>query len=395
MQRTAVTALVISVSLLVLLGLVMLYSTTSATRGEYYLIRQSVFLGMGLTFALIIRRFDYRLPDRWLYVLLGTVGAMLAYLATIHVLYRLKVPAELLGKLPFIGDITKGAYRWLKFPGGINFHPSELAKLVLIMFVARYFQKNHRYADTFKRGLLKPLLVIVPTVAAIVLSGSVSLTLITCAVITCMTFVAGVRLRWFIFAVAAGIGLIALAVKISPERLSRIEVWKDPEAFRSGDGYQPFHSQIALGSGGWHGVGFNESRMKEQYLPEAHTDFIMAIVGEELGFGVVALIMGLYLTLIGSCFAIAARAPDREGMLLAFGIGCSLGMQAFINLSVVSGFLPTTGITAPLISYGGSSMIVTWMSIGVLGSIARLSADNETAQHPLKRNRRETTPAIG
>ena len=145
--------------------------------------------------------------------------------------------------------------------------------------------------------------------------------------------------------------------------------WLNPEKHRKTSGYQLYHSHLALGSGGLDGVGFNRSRMKQAYLPEAHTDFIMSIVGEELGFLGLLAVMLIYLLLMG--------AADRQGMLLGFGIGVSVGIHAFINLSVVSGLLPTTGVTAPLVSYGGSSMLITWVGIGILGNVARIGQNED------------------
>jgi cell division protein FtsW len=167
--------------------------------------------------------------------------------------------------------------------------------------------------------------------------------------------------------------LLGFALKISPERAERLTTFRNPEKYQQSSGYQLYNSILALGSGGSYGQGLNQSRLKEAYLPEAHTDFILAVTGEEFGFTGIAAIIFLYIILISSAVIISLKTYSRQEMLLAAGIGMSLGLHAFVNIGVISGFLPTTGITAPFISYGGSSMLVNWLCIGILGNIARRS----------------------
>ncbi len=371
--RNTLYALVGVVGILSIIGLVMLYSTTSAMFGEQKLKQQALWMAVGLILALILYRVDYRHLGSVSHVLLLIISLPLIYLAGIHLLSIFGVPDSVLAKFPLVGEgATKGAYRWLKI-GGRSLQPSEFAKLAIILFLARYYGANPRYVLSFRYGLFYPGIIVSLVLIAILLGGSLSITCITAMVIVAMLFVAGVRLRWFIGMILIGTGMIAAVIAISPERLSRLTTFRNPEKFKEGSGYQLYHSQLALGSGSWHGIGFNRSRMKEYYLPEAHTDFIMAIVGEELGYGSVIGILFLYLFLVGVAFAIAALAIDREGVLLAFGIGVAIGLHAIINISVVSGFMPTTGVTAPLISYGGSNILMTWASIGLLASICRVA----------------------
>ncbi len=355
-----------------IIGLVMLYSTTAAMYGEQKLKHQCVWITAGVISALVLSRLDYRRLGSISHVILLAVTIPLFYLALVHILSKIGMSKESLSLFPFVGDgATKGAYRWLKI-GRRTIQPSEFAKVAIIIFIARYYGTNPRYLRSFKKGLLYPGVIIGAVLFAILLGGSLSATVITGSVVGSMLFIAGIRLRYLLILVAIGAALFTVTLRISPERWERFISFQDPEKYKDGAGYQLYSSQLALGSGYWYGVGFNRSRMKEFYLPEADTDFIMAIVGEELGFVSVLVVITLYLLFVAAAFLISAIAVDREGMLLAFGIGMSIGLHSFVNIGVVSGFLPTTGVTAPLISYGGSSMLVTWVCIGLLASIIRV-----------------------
>jgi cell division protein FtsW len=207
----------------------------------------------------------------------------------------------------------------------------------------------------------------------VLLGGSLSVTIITGGVVFILAFVAGVRLRYLVLVIATGLLLFGSVILISPTRMSRFTSFLNAEQVQAGDGYQLWHSLLALGSGGWRGLGFTQSRMKKFYLPEAHTDFIVSIVGEELGYLWVALLILTYVLLTFSVFWVSGQAMDREGSLICAGVGASLGLHAFVNLSVVSGMLPTTGVTAPFVSYGGSSILASGIGIGLVLSVSRLS----------------------
>ncbi len=379
MRRVATVLLVLSILGLSIFGVFMLYSTSSATHGEALLIKQAKWIGVGIIGAAILYFFDYRWICRHRGKVLLAAALPLAYLAGAHIAVMRGVPAAQVDKLPFLHGVN-GAYRWLFF-GSYSVQPGELAKLAIIIFVAGYYGSHPRWAPKLKRGVVYPLLLVGPVLLLVLLGGSLSITVITGAVLLTMLFVAGVRLRYFCILGLASVLMITGVLALSTSRLKRVtESWFNPEAYRKTTGYQLYHSQLALGSGGMWGLGPNRSRMKEAYLPEAHTDFIMAIVGEELGFASMVGVMLVYLLLVGSAFWISAMAADRQGMLLGVGIGVSVGIHALINLAVVSGALPTTGVTAPLISYGGSSMLLTWLGIGLLGSIARVAQDEEFSE---------------
>jgi len=373
----------VCVVLLTAFGIVMLYSVTADIYGERFLKLQAQWIALGLLGAGALYFLDYRKLTRrapWLLVL---TGLPLLYLAVQHVAWRAGVPNETLAALPFTPGAINGAFRWLQL-GGLTVQPSEFAKVAIIVYVADYYGRHHRSVDSLRYGLLRPLAVVLPLILAIFLGGSLSVTVITGAVVSGMLFVAGIRLRWFLLPVLLGAALLAVAVLHSPARMERLVTFRNPEKYAQTGGYQLWQSQKALGSGGWLGVGTNQSRMKHDYIPEAHTDFVLAIAGEELGYLTMLAVVLLYLGLLGGALAIAACAADRTGMFLATGIGCMLAVQAFVNLGVVSGFLPTTGVTAPLVSYGGSSMVVTWLCIGLLAAIHRIG-ERERAQESQER----------
>ena len=376
------------VTILSIFGLVMLYSTTAAIYGEQKLTYQLVWTVVGIAVALLIHKLDYRRLGAASHVLLFLVTVPLIYLAVIHVLARSGVAESALSGLPLIGDgPTKGTYRWLKI-GNRTIQPSEFAKLVIILYLARYYGTNPRYVRSLRKGLLRPMAIVGFVIVAILLGGSLSVTVITGCVVTTLLFIAGIRLRYFVALSAIGLLLIMVVVKISPVRASRFVSYRNPEKYKQTSGYQLYSSQLALGSGYWFGKGFNQSRMKEYYLPESHTDFIMAIVGEELGFSAILVVSTLYLLFVGAAFLIGGLAVDREGMLLACGIGVTIGLHSFINIGVVSGFVPTTGITAPLVSYGGSNMLMTWAAVGFLASIVRIT-QQETGVNAAGKSRKD------
>ncbi|MFA5203949.1 MAG: FtsW/RodA/SpoVE family cell cycle protein [Lentisphaeria bacterium] len=380
--------IIVLVMALAAFGATMLYSTSYDTFGTGKLKLQLIWLVLGAVIAVLVRLVDHHWLTRYSPWILGAVSAALLYLAGAHLLSKVPGCAALAAHIPFTGGV-KGAYRWLSFPGGVRLQPSEFVKLGLILFLASYFARGSRFMGEFWRGVLQPVLYAGGAMLLVLMGGSLSVTVITGGVVVVLFFVGGVRMR-YVLPVFAALAAGFLAVKLvdnstlekiattvhSPgivERLSRLTSYRDPEAVQDGDGYQLWFSQLALGSGGWNGLGFTNSRMKKHYLPEAHTDFILSIVGEELGYVAVAGVIGAYLMLTLMVFWLAAQAADREGSLICAGVGASLGLHAFVNISVVSGFLPTTGVTAPFISYGGSSVLASAIGVGLLLSVARYS----------------------
>ena len=367
--------LIIVVCALISFGLCMLYSTSGIDwkpegpiLDNTALKRQFTFIVVGAMVAIFLHYFDYRTLCRMSRIFMIIVGLLLLYLAIAHAFKK---------NFPLVRSI-KGAYRWIKL-GPISIQPSEFAKIAIILFLADYFQRNNRYGGTFWKGFLKPCIPVGIIGLLIIAGGSLSVTMITGTLVLALLFVCGVRLRYITAIIASGIGMFWLITKLSPERMSRITSFLNPEAVAQGDGYQLWNSLLALGSGGPYGSGFTNSRMKLEYLPEAHNDFILSIVGEELGFVGICVVIVLYLLFLYASLKIAAKATDYRGMIVATGLGLGICLHGMVNIGVISGALPTTGVTAPFISYGGSSMLSALISVGILMSVARESESAEEA----------------
>ncbi|MFA4945023.1 MAG: FtsW/RodA/SpoVE family cell cycle protein [Lentisphaeria bacterium] len=366
MQKTR-SVLLILVGLLIVFGLVMLYSTSYPTAGFGLLKMQAMWIILACGCGYAMRQLDYHGLCRHSLFILAFFVLALAYLALAHGVYR--VAPAIGSAFPFTGGV-KGAFRWFKL-GPVRLQPSEFTKLGLILFLAHYYGKNSLHIREAWRGFFLPLGIAGFVTSLVLLGGSLSVTAITGATVGCMAFIAGVRLRYLALCLLAGILVGAAAIAVSPERFSRITSFTSAEELQQGEGYQLWHSLLALGSGGLTGLGFTESRMKKYYLPESHTDFIVAIVGEELGYLAVASLICLYLLLALTVLRIAGQAADREGSLICTGVAASLGFNAFVNIGVVSGLLPTTGVTAPFLSYGGSSILASGIGLGLVLSVSR------------------------
>jgi cell division protein FtsW len=347
-------------ALLLTLGLVMVYSASIATAessrasggvATYYLARHAAFLGAAVLAALAafqipMRAWQWLAP--WLFVL-----AVLLLAAVL---------------VPGIGREVNGARRWIAL-GIVNFQPSELMKLAVVLYTADYAVRKHALLHSFRRGLL-PMLGVMLVVGWLLLGEpDFGAFVVICAIAIAILFVAGMNGRWFAALVAlAGVGFTLLVVT-SPYRVQRIFGFMDPWADAFGRGYQLSHALIAFGRGEWFGVGLGGSVEKLHYLPEAHTDFLLAVIGEELGFAGVAVVIGLFAWLCLRAFAIGRRAADLErpfGALVAQGIAVWLGVQAFINMGVNLGVLPTKGLTLPFMSFGGSALVTSCVALAIL-----------------------------
>jgi cell division protein FtsW len=289
-----------------------------------------------------------------------------------------------------------GAHRWIRLPGGFSLQPSELSKLALAIFLARFLERRageeHALLKTFApcvlmTGLLVLLVAAEPDLGTAMMLGVTSVVLL---------FAAGARLLYLGVLGAAGVAGIVLMIVLFPWRLGRVTAFLDPWADAQGTGFQVVQSLIAVGSGGMDGLGFAQGRQKMLFLPFAHSDFIFAVVGEELG-----LLGGLTLVAVFGLFLwrgvrAARRAPDRFGMLLGLGIVVGIVAQALFNISVVLSLVPTKGIPLPFISYGGSSMMLTLVSVGVLLNISQQGTAQGDAATPnefaTKRVPAATTP---
>jgi len=270
--------------------------------------------------------------------------------------------------VPGLGHVVNGSRRWIRLLG-FNFQASELARVLVLIFVASYAVRRQDELRSTALGLVKPMGLLV-FIALLLLAepdfGAASVLFITSFGIL---FIAGARLRYVLIAAAAGAGAMALLVMLAPYRMARVTSFLDPWADPYNSGFQLTQSLIAIGRGEWFGVGLGESVQKLFYLPEAHTDFLFAVLAEELGLVGVAVTLALFIGLVWRSFWIAqlaARANLRFQAYLAAGFGLWLGCQSMINIGVNMGVLPTKGLTLPLMSYGRSSMIVTLAWVGLL-----------------------------
>ncbi len=340
---------------LVAFGLVMVYSATSASaaigNGDpmSFLKRQAVYAFIGVVLMTLAARFDYH---RLRYVAPPLVLAALVLCAAVLVL----------------GPPINGARRWFVL-GPASFQPSELAKLALCLFAATYLARR-RPPQTFG-ALMKPLGILTAIFAGlIVVEPDLGTTITLCGMMLAILLVAGVPIRLLLVASTLAIGMGLLAIWIEPYRRARVFSFLDPWSDAQGAGFQIVQATIGIGSGGLTGAGLGEGVGKVSYLPEAHTDMIFAVIGEELGLIGATLVIAAFALLAVTGFRIAMRCPDPFGKLLAAGITALVCGQAAINLAAALGIAPLTGIPLPFVSYGGSSLVVLLTGMGVLLNIA-------------------------
>lgn len=269
-----------------------------------------------------------------------------------------------------MGVTVNGAKRWVSL-GFFQFQPSEFAKPAIAMLLASAFNKNSTIFDNNKMIYFVPILLMI---FMIYKQPNLSMVILLCTTSLVMYLSAGgpLKLLWMGLGGGAFVAFTASVTHlIKPYQMSRITTWMNPEADPLGAGYNVIQSLVAFATGGFWGVGYGSSKQKLAWLPEAHTDFIFAVIGEELGFLGCVLVIGLFWTFIHRGLVIASRCPDIYGKLLAVGITFSIGFQAFLNMSVASSFLPATGVPLPFISYGGSSLMVSMWMVGILLNISK------------------------
>ncbi|MGZ5100258.1 MAG: putative lipid II flippase FtsW [Usitatibacter sp.] len=353
-------ALLWSAVLLGALGLVMVYSASitmseaerfTGFRPSYFLVRHSIYLAIGLALAAAL----FRVPV-WLWQKASPWLFLLGSLLLIAVL------------IPGVGREVNGSRRWVSL-GVATFQPSELMKLFVVLYAADYTVRKAAFMDDFRKGFV-PMFAVMTIIAFLLLREPDfgALVVVTMVAMTIL-FLGG--LNWRLFAGLASLLGVAFVVMIvsSPYRLQRILGFMDPWADAYGKGYQLSHSLIAFGRGEWLGVGLGASVEKLFYLPEAHTDFLLAVIAEELGFAGVAAVITLFLFLVHRAFAVGRQAASLEryyAALVAQGIGVWLAVQTFINMGVNMGLLPTKGLTLPLLSFGGTGIVVTCMALAIL-----------------------------
>jgi cell division protein FtsW len=347
-------------------GVVMVYSasaveaTTRFNDGQYYLKRQAVYAALATVAMWVASRIDYRRLKLLTYPVLFAVAGML--LLTIS----------------GYGHRAGNADRWLTI-GPVHVQPAELAKLAIVMWLAYSLSKKADQVKSFAVGFLPHLFVSGIFMLLCLKQPDFGSAVVLLFLTFTLLFVAGARIPYIAaFTMLLGLGAAA-AIRFSNYRYARYVSWIDMESHRDGLAYQPFQSVMSFGSGGTWGLGLGRG-LQVLYLPEAHTDFISAIIGEELGFIGILVLCAAYLTIVSRGVKVALEAADDYGSFLAFGIATLFGVQALTNLCVAMAILPTKGLTLPFISYGGSSLMVNAAAIGVLLSISR--------------PRRKTAPAL-
>jgi len=280
--------------------------------------------------------------------------------------------------IPGIGLERNGARRWLQLPG-TTFQPSEFAKLAVIIALAHYCERKGRRMGTFRYGLLIPGAVLALFLGLIFIEPDWGATVLLATVCGLMLFLAGTKLRFIIPPVIALGAAGGFLLSQNTVRLNRITSWLDPEGTKQGVGYQAWQSLIALGSGGTTGLGLGNGRQKLGFVPEHQTDFIFSVIGEELGLvATLGVVLGFVLFVVCGAF-IAMRSRDFFGYLLASGMTLLIGLQAFINIGVVTSTLPNKGLPLPFISRGGTNLVVMLFCVGVLLSVARFASREEQA----------------
>ena len=293
----------------------------------------------------------------------------------------------LLIAVPFIGTEEKGATRWLDL-GFVSFQPSEVAKIGMVLTFAALMSMWKDRMQTFRYGVA-PYVGIMGVIAVLLyLEPHLSATMIILGVGAIMMFVGGTDKKWLI--IGACLVAVLLVVYLLTRGYSgdRITAWLHPENDPSDKGYQIIQSRYAIGSGGLTGLGFGKSRQKYLYLPEEHNDYIFAIVCEELGFIGAVLVILLFVLLIVRGYWIAMHARDRFGSLTVTGLITLLGLQVFLNIGVVSNFLPSTGISLPLFSYGGTALLVNLAEMGIILSVSRQNTNNMSLRQAKKKKSR-------
>ncbi len=351
------------VLILLTIGLVMLFSASYAFSYTYYensfhfILRQTIFAAVGLIAMFITSRIDYHIYKKFSWILYALCIAMLAFL--------LIMP-------PMMPNMD--VKRWLAI-GSFSFQPSEIAKFSIVVLFSHLISVNYKLMDKFK-FILFLVFLLAAICVLVVLEPHISATLLILLIGVVLMIVGGLSAKYIIggSVTVVALGLIAYFSGIIGYGSDRIKYWIDPWADASGLGYQTIQSLLAIGSGGIMGRGIGQSRQKYLWVPEPHNDFIFSIVCEELGLIGATVIILLFCALVWRGFTIALKAPDKFGSLLAVGLTFQVGLQAILNILVVTNTLPNTGISLPFFSYGGTSLVILLAQMGIVLSISRQSS---------------------
>lgn len=352
-------ATVLAITGVVMVGSASMDMAALTYRSPFYFVqRQAIYLMAGIVCAAVVYQIPLSVWERFSMPLL-----LVAYVLLVLVL------------IPGVGRTVNGSTRWLA-AGPINIQVSEIVKVCALMYVAGYLVRRSDEVRERFSGFMKPVMLLSVMVALLMKQPDFGAVVVIMASVFAMLFLGGVRFGQFALVMLGCIGAGVLMVYLSPYRMKRVLGYIDPWAEQYDSGYQLVQSLIAFGRGEWSGVGLGNSVQKLFYLPEAHTDFVFAVLAEELGLVGSLFIVVMFMALIFTCMSIG-RAAEKQGKrfnaYLVYGLGIMLGLQVLVNMGVTSGLLPTKGLTLPLISYGGSSLIIVCM---VLGLIMRADYEN-------------------
>jgi len=338
------------------IGLIMIFSASGIYTFQFVL-KQLVWAILGIFSMLFFSKYDYeKLKTIIMPLLVFTILLLISVLV--------------------FGTVVSGAKRWLRL-GPLSFQPSEIAKITVIIFLAWYIDRKASKMKNFKDGLLKPLIIIVIILLLIFLERDFGIPFLIFVITVFLLIAGGSNLLYVAYAGLASIPVMIFVIIKEPYRLRRMTTFLHPLADPQGSGWQLSQSLIALGSGGFSGVGLGQSRTKMLFLPESHTDFIFPIIGEEFGFVGTMIILLLFCALFMLGIRIALNAKNLFGSLLAFGITIMIAFQMIINIAVSIGIFPTKGLSLPFISFGGTSILVMFTGIGILLNIGKQLKNNE------------------
>ena len=345
---------------ILVLGLISLLSASHAysyywNRGDsyFYIRRQIIFALAGVALMLIVSAIDY------------------------HILHHLAIPLMIVSYIMLVIVLfipsSSGVHRWIRLPG-LQFQPSEIAKFALIVLFAHLISINHKKMKNFTAGYLPFMGILVITCGLVFVEPHLSGAILLLAIGVSMMYIGGTRMMYLVLTFIVGAAAMYYMIFVKGYEQDRINVWLDPiKAFaaNSDEAWQIVQSLFAIGSGGLMGQGLGNSRQKHLFLPEPHNDFIFSVVCEELGFVGAVLVIVLFALLVWRGITIGMKAPDKFGSMLAIGLTIQVGIQAFMNMAVVTNTIPNTGISLPFFSYGGTSLVMLLAQMGVVLSVSR------------------------
>lgn len=358
MERRFDTIIFLTVMALLSIGVVMVYSSSSIVAlqrnhdGYFFLKRQLLFASVGVCLMLVVSKIDYRIYQKVAYLLLGC-----ALISLVLVL------------IPHVGVDIAGTRRWFRV-AGFTFQPAEFMKLVMVIYMAYSLARKGEKVKSISTGIVPHMMVLGFTLLLILMQPDFGTSMAIATVVFIMLYTAGARLRHLVSLILLSLPAIYLLVFRVAYRRRRIMAFLNPWDDPQNVGFQIIQSFLAFGSGGPFGAGLGDGRQKMHYLPESFTDFIFSNIAEEIGFLGVVVIIALFLTLIVRGIRMSARMTDPFGRYLALGLTSVIGLQAFINMAVVMGLLPTKGLPLPFISYGGSSIVTSLIGVGILLNIS-------------------------